>query len=487
MLVLVQFPIVDGRVFARDSGAVDRPDWGAPRVSPLRAHRDFVRGFGRVAVDQTDSDPAWVDEGLFVQARRAVQFPALQHRHFEGRNGGRWMVGLRSRRLLSDGEAAARVELGFTVKQDRGRAAVAAEEVLQGLLGLPAVVPGARPETATDLILLGRSLARRYAVSTTRHGRSVAGSLVAPGAPLVVAEIYVGDEGLPVGAIDVRGATPTRAQLLHLATTSTRHGGVATWYLRPNGSWPRVERRNVRLAVLRQHVQEEALDRVLRWVATGALEYVPQSPAGDRLEDYINTATKVVNRESYLGVDRAELRAALDAVTTAPRAVEVRRRARLDGMRRQVRLKAERFLAERDARRPSVNVSGRVVQVGDQIFSGQFYGPVAGTVYAERMENSFNAFAAGRPDDELQARVADLHEQVAVLVARLKEVAPDEAGEVAGTLATFTDELAKDEPNRTTLKALGRGIVDVAKKVAEVTTPVATAVSAVLKVFGIAA
>jgi hypothetical protein len=37
------------------------------------------------------------------------------------------------------------------------------------------------------------------------------------------------------------------------------------------------------------------------------------------------------------------------------------------------------------------------------------------------------------------------------------------------------------------LKALGRGIVDVAKKVAGVTTPVATAVSAVLKIVGIAA
>jgi hypothetical protein len=134
------------------------------------------------------------------------------------------------------------------------------------------------------------------------------------------------------------------------------------------------------MAILRQHAQEETLDRILRWVATGALSYSPQTADGDRLENYINSATKIVNRAIYRGVDCEALRDALDAATSTQRqAIEIRRRARLDGMRMQVREKAERFLAEREARRPAFNISGRVVQVGDQIFSGQFYGPVAGT------------------------------------------------------------------------------------------------------------
>ncbi len=52
---------------------------------------------------------------------------------------------------------------------------------------------------------------------------------------------------------------------------------------------------------------------------------------------------------------------------------------------------------------------------------------------------------------------------------------------------SFTDEVGKDKPNKTTLRGMGNAIVDVAKKVAEVATPVATAVAAVLKLFGIAA
>jgi hypothetical protein len=100
------------------------------------------------------------------------------------------------------------------------------------------------------------------------------------------------------------------------------------------------------------------------------------------------------------------------------------------------------------------------------------------------MQNSFNNFAARQPDEELMERVAQLHEKVADLVGRLKESSPDEAADVADTLAGFTAEAGKDKPNKVTLRALGSGLVEVAKKVAEVAGPIATAVAAVLKIFG---
>ena len=69
----------------------------------------------------------------------------------------------------------------------------------------------------------------------------------------------------------------------------------------------------------------------------------------------------------------------------------------------------------------------------------------------------------------------------------MQATSPEEAEEVADTLASFTDEAGKGKPNKVTLRSLGNGIVEVAKTVAEVATPIATAVTAVLKVFGIAA
>jgi hypothetical protein len=83
--------------------------------------------------------------------------------------------------------------------------------------------------------------------------------------------------------------------------------------------------------------------------------------------------------------------------------------------------------------------------------------------------------------------VNSIRQRVELLLAWLKETSPDEANEVADTLASFTDEVGKDTPNKITLRALGNGLVEVAKNVAELATPIATAVTAVLKVFGIAA
>lgn len=516
MFVVIQFPVADGRAFASGSGVVDRPDWGAPKISPLLAHRDFVRGFGRLAYRRTETSAAWVDEDFFAYAKRAVQFPTLQRRHFEGQRSGRWMVQRKSRwmvscrfrRLFCDGEATVRLEIGFAVTPDYECGKVFPDEVVRQLLGLPAVIPGGWSGNATkDLVLLGPYIARRYAQASTRHGWNVAATLVTAGDPIVVVEPSGWERTPPGEAIDV-SISSRRQGHLYLATTRTPHGGIETWYLHDayGASWRNVRAilreyrqeetldaysdawRNVRLAILRQHAQQETLDRILQWVATGALSYSPQSVDGDRLENYINSATKTVNRTIYRGIDCGALRDALDAATSTQRqAIEIRRRERLDGMRRQVREKAERFLAEREARRPTFNVSGRVVHVGDQIFSGQFYGSVAGTVYAEKMQNSFNSFASRHPDEDLRSRVAELHEQVADLVGRLKEVSPDEANEVADTLASFTDEVGKDTPNKITLRALGNGLVDVAKKVAELATPIAIAVTAVLKVFGIAA
>jgi len=496
MFVVIQFPVVDGRAFASRSGLVDRPDWGAPRISPLVAHRDFVRGFGRLAYRRQETNAAWVDEDFFAYARRALKFPTLQRRHFAGQDHSRWMVSCRFRRLFSDGEATARLEVGFAVDQDPGRGGISSDEVVRRLLGLPAVVPGAWPgDQAKDLVLLGPYVARRYAHASTRHGSDVAARLVTAGDPIVVAEAASWESAPPGGSVDASRAVPRRQRrrvgvgrqrrVVNVATTRTPHGNIETWYLTDA---PRDPGRNVRLAILRQHAQEETLDRILRWVATGAITYTPQSADGDRLERYINDATKIVSRETYRGVDFGALRDALDRATSTQRlAIEVRRRERLDGMRRQVREKAERFLAEREARRPTFNVSGKVVHVGDQNFSGTFYGPVAGTVYAEKMEGSFNSFAARQPDDDLRDRVAELHELVADLVGRLHATSPDEAEEVADTLASFTDEAGKEKPNKVTLRSLGNGIVEVAKTVAEVATPIATAVTAVLKVFGIAA
>jgi len=171
MFVVLQFPIADGRAFASQSGVVDRPDWNAPTLPALRAHRDFVRGFGRLVYRRTEANAAWIDEDFFAYAKRAVRFPTLDRRHFRSPHGGRWMVSCRFRRLFSDGVATVRLEIGFQVTTtEHGSGRPTSTEVIGHLLGLPAVVPGGWPGTdSKDLMLLGPYFARRYALASTRH------------------------------------------------------------------------------------------------------------------------------------------------------------------------------------------------------------------------------------------------------------------------------------------------------------------------------
>jgi hypothetical protein len=486
MFVVIQFPIADGRAFTSASGQVDRPDWRAPNIPGLLAHRDFVRGFGRLAYRRAETNAAWIDEDFFAYAKRAVKFPTLDKRDIEDR-GKRWTVNCRFRRLLSDGEAVVRLEFGFSVVE--GWPLASPHDVVRRLLGLPTIVPGGWADgTTKDLVLLGPYIAQRYARATTRNGQEPA-ALVAAGDPIVVVQTTRILDATPVKGAVAAGNEAENRQPVFLATTRTPHGSIKTWYVdtADGGS----AERNLRMALLRQHVQEEALDKILQWAVTGALTYMPNSPDGDRLDKYINDATKIINRNSYYGVDNKPLRDALDAATSTQRAaVEVRRRERLDGMRRQVREKAERFLAEREAQKPLLNIYGGMV-MGDQninTFSGTFTNSsVAGTIYAKTMEGSFNSFAAQKPNDDLKSAVERLYAQVGDLVGKLKEESPEEAEEVAGTLSTITEEVGKDKPNKTILKSLGNGIVEVAKKFSELAGPVSTAVLAVLKIFGIAA
>ena len=480
MFVLIQFPIADGRVFAGDTGMVTRPDWEGPEINAVVAYREFVRGFGRLAYRPQEANAAWIDEDYFAYARRAVRFPTLDHRHFRASNGTMWMVSCRFRRLFADGRGTVRLEIGFEITPDE----VPADEVVRELLALPATVPGAwEGDNPKDLILLGPHLARRYARATTRHRTDPAIALVAECDPVVIVDMAPWYRVRPADAADASAASRQGAPL-YVSATHTRHGKIKTWYL--DGSHGPATR-NVRLVLLRQHAQEQTLDRILRWTSVGALEYQPRTPAGDRLENYINDATGIVDGANERGIDLGPLRDALDAVTATQRTtIPALRRKRLDGMRRQVRLKAEQAMADHLAQQITFTFNeGGTVVMGDQNFSGTFYGPVANTVWAQTLENSFNTFVESEPDDKVKELVSQHYQQVDPLLAKLKEDSPEEADDMAGAVASFTEEVAKKTPSKITLRAIGSGIVGVAKKLATVGEPIIVTVAALLKLFGI--
>lgn len=487
MLVVLQFPIPDGRRFGPDEGGIaTRPNWLSPRVA---VSTDFVRGFGPMTPRARPADPAWTDDDNFILARRAVRFPNLIGCGLADSGlPTAWKIKCAFRRLFHDGCSVARVEVGFDIGTTLLPAPpIDAEGLVRALLLMPAVVGPrhAGPSTTKCLVLQGRSLASQFARGSSATQSPASTPLVTDGTPLVIVDA-TGETAakLPENATDASAASSQRVGI-RFASTATPYGRIPTWYLGPKIDADPQYLRNLRLCLLHLHAQEESLDQILSWAESGAFSFVPETDAGDRLESFINRATRFMSRDNVYGLQTVALRAAWDASAAVERTtIPITRQARLDGMRQQIRAKAERFIAERERQRPILGG----LHVGDTVtFSGGvFNGPVAGTVHAKKMEDSFNAFVATKPTPELQDQLEALYKEVGILVDELNKTAPKDAADVTDAVATFTAEAAKKEPNGITLRAIGQGLVSAAKGFASVAVPIATAVAGVLKIFGLA-
>jgi hypothetical protein len=135
----------------------------------------------------------------------------------------------------------------------------------------------------------------------------------------------------------------------------------------------------------------------------------------------------------------------------------------------------------------SINVRGNYVEEEIKVKAGgDIIGSQFGSHNTQKISDSFNTFAAkhGKQDD-LFDQMQSLSEDITALVATLEVQDPNAAKEVTETFQSFVEESAKEAPKTGTLRALGRALVDAAKKVAKVAVPVATTVAAVLAIFGV--
>jgi hypothetical protein len=85
-------------------------------------------------------------------------------------------------------------------------------------------------------------------------------------------------------------------------------------------------------------------------------------------------------------------------------------------------------------------------------------------------------------------RLTLLNDEVKTLIHQMEErgAGPDQVADAANLLETFTKQATEERPLKEVLLAAGKGLADTAKAVSERVTPIAGAVSAVLKLVGIA-
>jgi hypothetical protein len=490
MFVVVQFPIADARRFVEAPQTyLLRPSWKVPQAGLVS---EYVWGFGRLVHRTAEVDPAWSDEAFYVLAASAVRLPELVQRQVKLASGATpAVVTCRFRRLFHDGVCVARVEIGFHVRPSTAASkSLDAEAVVGHLLALPSTVAEARRVTRShQLAFQGPRLAARYRDASTPRSFLEAPALVAAGNPVVLVDntddVCV---NLPDRLEDASAATSGR---IKLGFTLTRFGGagIPTWYLGPNAEAnANLEmQRKLRICLLRLHAEEEVLDRIVSWVDSGSLRYAAGSDAAERLDAYVNRATQLLERSLNYGLPSSALRDAYDAVTKVNRHdVTAQRRAAFDGMRLQIRRKAELFISRRDAVRPQITVKGDYVNEKINVHAHDIMGSQVGSHNMQTILDSFNEFAAAHgKEDSLLAQMKIISESVAALVTELQVGDPNAAKEVTETFQSFAEESAKQAPKAGTLRVLGQALIKAGGKVAAVAAPLAAAVAAVMQIFGI--
>ena len=356
MLTIFQFPISDTRSFdIQEDLKLPDPYFPNPRTG---INPQFVNFFGKAVDRRLRAEEAWPDEIKFCLAKRALRFDNLAIHH-AGQPETRFMPNCVFRRLFSDGDSVARVEIGFTHnKKAKNLSSLKPHQVLaiiSDLCILPSFIHQIDGKKVMNhLIRQGSALARLYARATipsASKNKKRAEVLVRTGNPIVVIELKPSEAEFPLvpkGFVSIPAEKSLGANL-SFGRLRTQDGDVGTWILQ-RGNATEVQSRNLRLCVLRLHAEQEALDLAINQLKSKRFLNQSETTDIDKLDDYFNKKTRLINRTIWSGVNQSAILAAFDAAeqVTDP-AIHENLIEGYKGARRQIQKKIEDYKIRRAA------------------------------------------------------------------------------------------------------------------------------------------
>jgi len=505
MLVVVQFPIADLRPFLPDSAKRFRPpDLAWP--PKLKIPRQFVHAFGPAVARRRGADWAWLDEHVYCSADRALRFVRLPVKTTDWKGNVRCAF----RRLLTDGKAVTRVEVGMSwipqgketfLWRDWDRAVsleqdpteqirsplldVSPVDIVEHIIGIPATIHPILPikagaSTERPLILQGQRLAELYWKATASNkSTGPSNGAVADGLPIALIECrshWI--ERLPKNFIRVNPASAAQVNLA-FGRMKTQWGPLGVWFLGHERAYAE-ESRSLRLCLLRLHAEQEVLDIVLGRLSNGSIEYRSSDGLAERIEDYLNVATERIFRRSWGKVEQSAILQALDAAeATEYRAIRAHLAERLEGARRQIVQKLELFerrnyvRADRFIRvEPGATYIEEVTQMADNsrtinVGSGAIVN--APLVIADQIENSFNVVKESNVNPDLKNLLNELLKQIATVS---KDMPAAKAQQMASDAETLVKEVSSPAPRKKWYQLSIEGLQEAAKAVGEIGKPI---------------
>ncbi len=310
LFAVVQYPMADARVFLGDAARLERPDWLAPNM-----FGDFVRAFGNLRPHAHGTLVDWPGEGFYCDASRAVRLEPPKSPLILKGSGAAFRYECMFRRLVADGSACTRVEIGVRLTP-RGHGTLKPNEILllvSQLLDVKLRI--GRTGSAVSIAAAGGRIAQAYLDATTNHSAPKAQKWwVTAGVPLVLIEHSEELNGsFPDELRDVPTPSLTGVQLRH---AWLQHGNTAIhfWLLGRTVAAPRETVRSIRVGLGRLHVEREVFRSALAHVRANRLSLERGSSESDNTQSFLANSVSRLGRAERFGVPQSQLVETLTAV-----------------------------------------------------------------------------------------------------------------------------------------------------------------------------
>ena len=481
LFLVLLFPFADLRGFlGAKTGRLSRPSW--PLAEP---ERDFVRSSGPVRARPRGGVEEWAGEELYGNAAQALRLPNHLGDAKFGSGSVRGIVDHTFRRFYSEGTVG-RLEVGFRLRVKSSASGVSSLEwlaLLREVLEIPVRVRDINQQTQTvKLIRAGDILAEHYLAATTDRQLNPQASpqpwWFCAGAPGLVVEYPRSSPVLlPPHTQHVLDVPKAEAALSH-AWLKIGNQRFSAWFLAiGKGDSDGVRRLRIHLA--RLHAECECLKIILIHVKDdGKLDLAKNPASSDTIQQYLNDSIRAIEKPERFGLPQTVM---FNAAREALGIAFPGKTTSLQHIRRQVATKVAGYIRRAQSVATVVyniekiqgDVMNTTIQFGDDAtISGEFT-----VVTATNIKNSFNKTTNSDVTDDLKEKL----KAVAVEVTKLaKMLPPDDAENVSKDLEALTSEAVSKRPRKEWYELSARGIVDAAKAIGEMATPVTVAVKAVL-------
>jgi hypothetical protein len=481
MLVTLQFPLADLRPFVPgNTRRLTIPSWPSPK-----ADVHFMRQFGAVRDRFFGGVREWPGEHIFCDASHAVRFDAA---FSLGSSLGLTRRYCAFRRFFSDGEGASRVEVGVGFRWMHEWTLKELLALVHDTLSLMVTIGRVANAPKTDLFKADRLLARLVLHASTsakaEPGFDHKPWWVTPCKPTLLIEYDAERDffGMPPGFTVVNDETTFGLDLSY-GRMKFFGRSVGVWLLGTNKQISPENQRLFRIHLLRLHAQREVVMEVLRAISMKNLEVVKTAPSdppahpSNVLQRFLRTTIERMERKQYGGVPQSELLRAAEQIQDL--VTEGERTTILDQIKplRKVVFSAVERVTEGKTTSGTIIVVEEGGTYVEQNLTLTGNNNVVNQVIAKTIENSFNRVEKAEISEELKKRLDAVNTLAKELIPKLPQ---EEQEQTAENLDMFTKQATSKKPNKAWYEVSATGLIEAAKTVAEMATPVITAVKAVL-------